>query len=540
MSSETPPTVPDALVTDAPAADDPEPWLRLHSRMIWVDLARTFLSLTPLALAMWVSGTDSNFVDNLWLFVGIAVFGVIGAGADFVRWVFTRYRITDDYVERRTGILTRKYRSVRRDRIRTVDIDAKLRHRLSGLRVVSVGAGQQASAGEAALSLDAIIEEDAENLRRLLLRDIVRGAPTDVAPEVDDNPDAEKVFATFNPRWVVFNMFNIWAYLMAIGLLWGGSWMGSMFGLDIAGWVAGIADWEALGWTRSAAIALVVVGTLGAIGLGINYFTEYWGFELARVSGEKGTVLRTRNGMFRTREVNRDDNRMRGIQISEPLLWRWMGMADTNVVTTGLEMWSMSQPTAILPRGPKRVAIPVSARVLATDPNPMEAELRPHPGAALRRRLVWGTMIAGVITALLAWLSSNGALPSGSFWYGMASWPVALLGGVISYHALGHAPAGDYVVVRSGTISRATTALQRSAVSTIVLRQSLFQQRLGLKTVGLATAAGWGGYYAIDLESDDALHFADDAAPGLLHPFLVTDPDRKPGDTGNPRQPQGY
>lgn len=512
------------IVSSAPIVDDPEPWLRLHTRMIWVDLIQTIVSVAPLAIASWVFGGPEN-VDNLWPFVGVAAFGVLGAAADFFRWVFTRYRITDDYVERRTGIFVRRYRSVRRDRIRTVDIDAKLRHRLSGLRVVSVGAGQQANTNESALSLDAVIKEDAERLRRLLLKDIE--ATGDTEWEVDDTttgpaaPESGTVLAVFNPRWVIFNMFNIWAYIMALGLFWGAQWLGSAFGLDLAGWVVGLADWEALGRVRTVGLAVLTIGLFGAIGLGINYFTEYWNFELARVPGATGTVLRTRRGLFRSREVNMADNRMRGVQISEPVLWRWMGMADTSVITTGLDMWSMSQPTAILPRGPKRVAWPVAGMVLAAESQPMEVELVRHPRAALRRRLVWATLTTGAVIAVLAWLTSNGAVPPGSTWYGVAFWPIALLGGLISYRALGHAVVADYVVVRSGLISRATTALQRSAVSTIILRQSLFQQRLGLKTVGLATAAGWGGYFATDIKADDALEFAVEAAPGLLAPFLV-------------------
>ncbi|NEC21763.1 PH domain-containing protein, partial [Streptomyces parvus] len=69
---------------------------------------------------------------------------------------FTRYRITASHVELRTGVLVRVRRSIQRDRIRSVDIEAKPRHRLAGLRVVKIGAGQQAAAGDSALSLDAV------------------------------------------------------------------------------------------------------------------------------------------------------------------------------------------------------------------------------------------------------------------------------------------------------------------------------------------------------------------------------------------------
>ena len=110
-------------------------------------------------------------------------------------------------------------------------------------------------------------------------------------------------------------------------------------------------------------------------------------------------------------------------------------------------------------------------------------------------------------------------------WLSIAVLVLGVLGAVIAYRALGHALVGPYLVLRSGLWSRSTSALERKAVSTIVIRQSLLQQRLGLATVTAATAAGWGGYQAVDVSAADAPDLATEAAPGLLSAFLdeVTD-----------------
>ncbi|WP_129668098.1 PH domain-containing protein [Phytoactinopolyspora endophytica] len=526
-----------------PAESTETPWRRLHSRVIWVDVAQTLLSLTPAVLALLVFGTEPS-AGTLWPVVAIGVFGTLGAVTDGVRWFFTRYRVTGSYVERRTGVFVRQYRSVRRDRIRSVDATAKLRHRLAGLRVINIGAGQQSSAGESALVLDAILKADAEELRQDLLwarpngtrgRDgtgqaeavpagVLAEARTEPAVDVATDDVDERVFARLRPSWVVYNMFNVWAYIMAIGLLWGGFWLASTFGIDVEGFIDGLADWDELGWGWSIAIGLAVTGAIGVIGLAVNFFTENWNFQLARVAGEHGTQLRTRKGLFTTREVNRDDNRMRGLQISEPLLWRWMGMADTNVVTTGLSLWSSSQPATILPRGPIAVARSVAADVLDVRPSPLDAPLERHPRAALHRRMWWATAITAIAVGVLAWLAATGVVPGWTVWLGATSWPLTLLGALVAYRALGHAVVGSYVVVRSGLMSRSTVALQRKAVSTIALRESVLQRRLGLKTVSAMTAAGWGAYEASDMEGDAAVEFAAAAAPGLLEPFLLREP----------------
>lgn len=510
----------DAVIETAePAGRDDVPWLRLDARMIAVDLAQTVLSLTPTAVAVWVFGVDASW-ESLWPLLLAGAFGVLGAVRNALRWAFTRYRVTDEYVERRTGVFVRRYRSVRRDRIRSVDTTARLRHRVAGLRVVLVGAGQQLAAMESALALDAVSRRDADALRAALL------AVSPVAEGAE--PPAEDVMARFRPWWVVYHVVGGWSFVTAAGLLWGAYGIAATFGVDAAGWLEDLVDRSALGTVGTIAAAVVVTAVVGAVGMGVAFLTTSWGFELARVPGEHGTQLRTRQGLLTTREVNRDDRRLRGVQVSEPVLWRWMGMADTQVLTTGLSILSTSQPATVLPRGPASVAWPVARRVLGADPDPLRATLTPHPRRALRRRLWWATATAVVITAALGWLVVHGVLPAAALWAGGGLWVVGLFGAVVAYRALGHTISGAFLVVRSGFLSRATTALRRDAVSTVALRESVLQRRLGLRTVSLMTAAGYGVYEAPDVAVDEALAFAVDAAPGLLDPFL--EPVHQRGD----------
>lgn len=498
------------------------PWRRLDAKVIWVDAIRVVVSVLPAGIAVVVVGVDVS-LSALWPVIAIAVIGVIGAANDVLRWVKTRYRVTDEYVERRTGLLVRKYRSIRRDRIRSVDAQAKLRHRLARLRKVTIGAGQQSAAMESALSLDAVSRDTAEWLRtELLLR---RRGPGHQPASAEDMPAADvgDVYARIRWSWIGYNLFNVWAYVMAIGLLWGAFWLGQTFGLDPGGFVVGLADWDALGWGWTIAVAAVVVGVIGVIGLAVKFVSENWNFVLARVPADGGTVLQTSHGLFRTREVNRDDNRLRGVLISEPLLWRWMRMADTSVITTGLSVWSTA--STVVPRGPRSVARRVAAAVLARDSadSPFEVPLLRHPGSALRRRLLWASLFTAAIAGLLGWLGTLvAAIPGSAWWMTAAALGPLLIGlAVGSYRALGHAIAGSYVVVRSGVMAWATAALQRRAVSGVALRQSLLQRRLGLMSVSVSTAAGYGVYGAPDADAAEAVVFADEASGGLLAPFRI-------------------
>ncbi|WP_083460069.1 PH domain-containing protein [Jiangella muralis] len=506
---------------DEPAPESGVPWQRLDTRVVWVDTAKTVLSMVPAGVAIAFFGAELSWGTMGPILVATAV-GVLGGLADLLRWVKTRYRITDEHVERRTGLLVRQHRSIRRDRIRSVDTSAKFRHRLTGLRVVTVGAGQHSATGESALTLDAVRVEIAERLRQELLY----GGPverTDAAEaEPAPAPRDEQVYARLQRSWVFYNVFSVWAFFMAAGLLWGTYWALRMFGLDLRGFVEGLADWDAVGTGWTVAIAVATVGVIGVVGLAINFFAENWRFVLVRVPGDRGTVLRTSQGLFKTREVNRDDNRLRGVSIDEPLLWRWMGMADTSVIATGLTMMSMTPSAQILPRGPIDVARRVAAQVLGTDRSPLDRPLRQHPLRALRRRVGWALIVTASVTGLLAWLTTLIDAMHDRVWLaGLGLLPITLALAAVAYRSLGHTVADGYLVTRSGAWSRTTSALQSRAVVGVTFRQSLLQRRLRLATVEVTTAAGYGAYQAVDVESAEAVDLADRAVPGLLTEFMA-------------------
>ncbi|RKN36523.1 PH domain-containing protein [Micromonospora musae] len=511
-------------------------WRRLDPRVIWIDGLYAALSLAPTGLTLLLLDEPGAAV-LLPVLVAAAV-GVFDAARDGLRWWKTRYRLTDERVEIRTGLLVRKERSLPIDRIRSVSTTARLRHRLAGVRVVNVGTGQPGAAGSEALHLDAVSRATAEELRRRLLAGTsaaigggaelapVGDEPRDPDPTSDaaDEPAGDRILARIRWSWLPHNVLGFWSLVTAAGLLWGGYATAGAFGVDAAGFVGGLLDWRALGPWWSAVIVGLLVGTLGVLGMAVAFVAENWEFRLARVRTASGSVLRTTQGLLNTREVNRDEHRVRGIEISEPLFWRWMGTADTNVVSTGLRIWSMHPATTILPRGPVRVARTVAAEVLELDEaqNPFRVPLRPHPPAALRRRIGWAVLTTTACVVVLLWLGA--VLPALSDWIwlaGLGLLPPAVLAAVIAYRSLGHGIVGDYLVVRSGLLSRTTTAVARPAVIGWRVRQSVLQRRLGLATLAATTAAGHGWYAAVDVPAATAVAFAESAAPGLLTPILV-------------------
>src|SRR5262249_38193179 len=137
---------------------DPAHWRRLDARVLAVFPLRQAGALIPLLAVLLITGQGAG----RWQLVG-----ALGAPALLVflgaaRWLTVRYRVGADRVVLRTGLLHRQERSLRRDRVRTVDLHARPVHRLFGLTVVEVGTGSTTVSGEGKLSLDAVTTREGE------------------------------------------------------------------------------------------------------------------------------------------------------------------------------------------------------------------------------------------------------------------------------------------------------------------------------------------------------------------------------------------
>ena len=113
-------------------------WQRLSPRMLLVHPVHEVLRQLPLLISSLVLGSATG--NPLWALLGLGI--VVSFG--LARWFTTTYRIDEQDVQLRTGVLQRNALSVPRNRIRSVQTDARLLHRLLGLTVLRVSTGQEA------------------------------------------------------------------------------------------------------------------------------------------------------------------------------------------------------------------------------------------------------------------------------------------------------------------------------------------------------------------------------------------------------------
>ena len=133
----------------------------------------------------------------------------------------------------------------------------------------------------------------------------------------------------------------------------------------------------------------------------------------------------------------------------------------------------------------------------------------------------WATLPALALLGALGVAVYTGDIPLWSLWAALIPWAIGLVGATVAYRALGHTDIGPYLLIRSGLFTRSTVVLRRDAISTIAVRESLLQKWLGLRTVTVATAAGYGGYVIPDVSATAATELAERCAPGLLEQFTT-------------------
>jgi putative membrane protein len=492
-------------------------WRRLNSRMLLVHPVVEVGKAIPAIAAALLAGRGTSS-GNVWA----AAIAVIVAMISIVRWFTTRYRITDKQIEMRRGLFRRRTLNAPLDRVRTVDVTSHLLHRLLGLARVVIGTGTSDRRHGEHVILDGLTLPEAARLRVALLhRDHALPSP-EVAEGAAVKQDVEEELVRADPRWVRFAPFTLTGAVTGLALL-GVLWRvvsEAHVNLKTLGPVRDVSHHlERL--PLGAAVVVVAAGVVAFVVIAstIGYVLAFWRFRVTRHSG--GTVHVTR-GLITTRATSIEQRRLRGAEVSEPLLLRSVRGARCLAITTGLRVGRGAERGGeiLLPPAPRAAAVSLAATVIGTDV-PFTEALARHPVAARHRRVTRTLAGPAMLTAVVAVGVALGHWPA---WLLLAA--AVLVGaavplGVDRYHSLGHALTGDYLVTRYGTVVRRHIALQTDGVIGWNIRRSYFQRRAGLASLTATTAAGRQGYKITDISDAEVVAFADATVPALLTEFLA-------------------
>lgn len=364
---------------------------------------------------------------------------VIAAGVGFavLSWRMTRYRVTEDALELHQGVVSRRQRRARLDRLQAVDVVQPLVARIVGLARLSV---EVAGGSGSKIQIAYLTQDQAQRLRNhLLARAAGVRYETEQAPEAPEH----QVLDVSLQRLIGSLVLSTETFALAVFAV-----------IALTGAVV----------TRSpgpvAALFPIAVGLGGVLW---NQFSRGFGFRAA--TSPDG--LRLRHGLLEHRTQTVPPGRVQAVRISQPLLWRRAGWWRVQVNVAGYARGADTQQyteTVLLPVGILDEAMAVVAFVL------------PDLGVAApdEARAVVGTALTG-------------SGPERGF---VTSSPRARWLDPLAWRRNGFRVTGEALLIRRGRLRRWVDIVPHARTQSLGVRQALLQRSLGLASFHLHSTSG--------------------------------------------------
>ncbi len=465
-----------AIATDA--ATQPE--RRLHP-MSWLFVLIQQLKqfILPI-LALFVFGRGDR--NDLWGLVAICVLATISI------WQFYtyRFRITDDSLQIRSGLLERSLRQIPFARIHNVGLHQTLLHRIFGVaevRLESAG-GIKPEAEMRVLKLD-----DALALESLVRRRRNAAVHVDAAAADGAAPEAGVVLHTLSTADVVRAGLISNRGMIVVGGAFAAlaQFSGDLFSELIESWgraLFGVVDTYGRGHEALATLTLLLMFlALVRVFSVLLALLQYSGFRLE----EHGRRLTLERGLLTRIRTSTPRRRIQSWTLREGMLHRLFRRRTLEVGTAVLDNGSHSQPRSLREVAP--VATPERCDALIRHLAPQlqwpPAEWRPLHRLAFWRLFAPQLLLAAVLAAFALLQFGPLGLIFVALWL---PW-IAYIAWQNARHA-GYAVDGNTIASRGGWWTRQWRFAEIGKLQAIRFGQSPLDRRLGMAHLLLDTAGG--------------------------------------------------
>lgn len=502
---------------EAPAPPPRGEARRLHPLTL---VQRILVSLPAVAfimLPLFTSpGRDSYFS------VAFAIaYGVLALPFIVLRYLRFRYWITDREIVVQSGVLNRQDRSIPIERVQNIQIVQSLLPRLMGTATVKVEtAGSKGTEG----TLEYVSLGEARRIREVVRAFQRQHSAPETAPSGDPSEDiaandaaadgpvlaepaaaAEANEATDAAADTLFTMplrhvllSGVFRFsLLYIALIFSAFQYVDVAPEELLRWAerGPLRDFTATATASPWLTGLATVAAAGLLswltGIAVN-LNRYYGFRLHLEEGK----LHRRHGLLTLSEGTIPLEKVQALILrTNPLMRRFGWYA--------LELQTMGVDTG---RGGHQVAVPFAQldeiKQLARHIRPFELPETFHRVSPLtiRRASVRYVMLLLAVVTPVAYFFYEPA------WWGLALAPALVGLAYLQYTHHGYALQEDSFFVRRGVVKQYVWMLPAEKHQVFLTSASIFQRRLGLKSLSVDTAGAAGFAYpeVVDLPADEA------------------------------------
>ncbi|HZL81040.1 MAG TPA: PH domain-containing protein [Demequina sp.] len=451
-----------------------------------------------------VAGDEARQLHvSILLLAAAAVTGaLIAIGFGYIGWYFHTFRITDEAIDQRKGVVFRQQRQARLDRLQAVDVVQPLMGRLFGFAKITVEVAGGAKSG---IALQFLRLADAEALRNEILA-LAAGYRADVAarhdgaghPDGSERPDgaesgtrsgglreeleqftlapapgsARTAVAAAEERLLV--AVPVPRLLASIVLSWGTIASASMVLIFVVGSVvvaALVPEIDIVGAFLGGGFVGLLSGAAGMVSVLLASLNRGVNFRL----GISADGVRIAHGLLETRKQTVPPGRVQAVHFKQSLLWRKRDWWNIVVNVAGYQDNQQAVST-LLPVGTREDALAALWSVLPDLGDP-------DPEGTVSRALSGSGADGGFVTAPV---SAKWVDPFQRRFRGVLATETALF-------------------IRRGWLARELIVVPHERTQSLALTQGPIQRALGLANVAVHSTKGVVSPVAQHLDVADAV-----------------------------------
>jgi len=468
---------------------DPGTWRRTSPLAILFFLGKllrdivknAWQSFAPIAALLIAS--SGNIVDRLKIGAGVALIFIIVTSV--LRYWFFRFRIAEDSVLIREGVIKKKQLDIKFDRIQGINVEQNIVYRY--LDLVTVSFDTAGSSGDEG-NLPAVPSAFAAALREKIGRPLQRTPATD---QEDHGETGSEPLLSLTWRDMIRIGLSDKRVLLVLALV---SPLLDRLGDEVDSVIANTLESATQGAMQFGiaggvslflSIAIGVILLLAMISIAAA-FLRYHNFELSL----DGSTLRSRGGLLTRHEVSMDLGKIQTLRLQQGVILRGF----SRFVMTARQARSSHRNDRS-----KNFTIPVVTQELATSLRrrflqqegrglvqiPTSTHFRAISKYSMRMPVLINVLIPLLVTAITYSIEGDLATLLFLLWI-----PISVLHIVMTWQHAGFHYTDDGLVRRSGTLGYRTVALLYRKVQRVTVSQSPLQRRKGLATLRVYMASG--------------------------------------------------
>lgn len=470
---------------------------RLHPLTL---LLRVGASLPALLVILLPILRNPGSTENLTSLVLGVLYGLFALPAILLQYWRFSYRITPKQIVIQSGVLNRKNRSIPIERVQNTQIERNLVARMLGLAKVKIEtAGSSSTEG----SLEYVHQGEARKIRQVVRSFQRESADAEADATDEDEADVETLLDMSLRRVLLSGAFRFSLLYLAVifsvlELFNPETLIQRFIRADRLDWLTEVMfSHPALAIFASVLVA-VILGWISGIAV---HLARYYDFQLW-LDGDK---LRKRHGLFTVTEGTIPLDKVQTLILRTNPLMRAFGWYELKVQTIGINVEEQGHRVIAPFAGGDRL-LELARRVRTFELPESFTSVSP---LTIRRRFFRYT---AVLTALLlptvyfwpvGWPYLGGvALP----WWGFGLVPLILGWALLQYRNHEYAASEDGFYIRRGVVSHYLWIVPVEKFHVFHATASIFQRRLGLKTLFVDTAGAATFAYpeVIDVPADEA------------------------------------